>query len=148
ARFFSGDYQAAVAAFDRALERDPSAVYLVTWRYWAAVRAGREQEAKAWLQQHREHVKQSSEWVDHLVGFLTGEIDQERLLQLAEAAEPDARPARACEAHFFIAERCQQAGQSEKAAQHYRQAVETRQRHLSAYRGARLALDASGKSTQ
>ncbi|NOX56398.1 MAG: tetratricopeptide repeat protein [Planctomycetes bacterium] len=148
ARFFSGDYQAAVTAFDRALERDPSAVYLITWRYWAAVRAGREQEAKAWLQQHREQVKKSSEWVDHLVAFLTGEIDQERLLKMAEAAEPGIRPARACEAHYFIGQRHQHAGRSEQAAEHYRQALKTEQRHLSAYRGAKLALGASGNSTQ
>ena len=109
------------------------------------MRAGREEQAKAWLQQHREQVKTSSEWVDHLVGFLTGEIDEKRLLELVEEAEPSIQPARACEAHYFIGQRHLQAGRTEQAAEHYRQAMSTEQRHLSAYRGAKLGLEAHRK---
>jgi lipoprotein NlpI len=52
-----------------------------------------------------------------------------------------------CEAHFFIGRKLAESGQSSEATKHFQAAVGTNARHLSAFRGAQLALSptATGK---
>ncbi len=147
AYFFAGRYREALKEFETAQRLPPDAKFLSAWRYWALVLDGRRQEAERWWQQQRaaRDSGQPETWPERLTDFLAGRISAEQLLQTA-SEDPKLAPARTCEAHYFIGLKLQHQGRAAEAQDHFRKALQTQQRHLSAYRGARIAL-ASGSGT-
>ena len=144
ALFFVGRYAEALQEFDRAVELDQSRQYLNPWRYLAMARAGQAEEAREKFVPLIEADESKRNWIDHLLTFLSGQIDAERLMKSVNRSKPEIESAQLCEAHFFIGQKLQMAGDLDAAADHFEQAVDTGAKQLAAYRGARLALKKTG----
>lgn len=138
ARYFGGDFAGAVAAFDQAVTLDANLRYLNPWRYWAAVK-GKQANAAAKLGDALTKPADQRDWVDLLGGFLAGAVNEQQLLAAADKTEGPLRAAQLCEAYYFQAEKKAAAGDAGGAAALYQQTLDTRQAHLSAYRGAQYA---------
>ena len=72
--------------------------------------------------------------------FQLGRLTGEELLEKITAEDEGAAAKQRCEAHYFIGRSRERAGDAEGAAAAYRVALETGQTTLSAYRGAKIAL--------
>ncbi|MBW3539665.1 MAG: tetratricopeptide repeat protein [Planctomycetes bacterium] len=146
ARFFSGDYDRALKSFDKAVELDAQFQYLDPWRYLTLEHLDNEEDAR---ERFAERLKQSADqrdWVGSLLAFLADEITAEELLASVEKTDTAVRDAQLAEAHYFIGRKLALAGDAQAAADHYRKVLETKARHLSAYRGARMALAPRGRA--
>uniref|UniRef100_A0A7C4LLL1 Tetratricopeptide repeat protein n=1 Tax=Schlesneria paludicola TaxID=360056 RepID=A0A7C4LLL1_9PLAN len=146
AKYLAGDYAGAAAAFAQAVATDANLRYLNPWRYWALVKAGQADAANAQLSRMLSQPPQDKDWIDTVLRFLAGQLDEQRLLAAIEQQDGPLRDAQLCEAHFFLAEKKSREGDSPAATRHYQQALDTKQVHLSAYRGAMYALKAFPKS--
>jgi tetratricopeptide (TPR) repeat protein len=138
--FFSGDYQQALAAFDRAVAIDPQMQYLDPWRFLTLARLDREDRARELFADSLKKEPSAREWKDQVLAFQSGGQSAEELLQSVTSANETARQAQLCEAHYFIGQQQALAGDEAAATEHFRQAVGTGARQLSAYRGAEFAL--------
>lgn len=141
ARFFAGDFPAALRSFDLALELNPDLEYLLPWRYWAMQQAGRSDELAKTFQASASDDPVQRTWPQRLVRYLAGETTAEHLLGLTVTADGERLAAETCEANYFIGLRMQKDGRTDEAGSHFKAAVNTRQQSLSAYRGAQLALN-------
>jgi tetratricopeptide (TPR) repeat protein len=140
ARFFSGDYSGALQSFEQAMRQDASLRYLAPWRFLAMELTGRGDAARQQFAEQIDRAPAQRDWTDSLVAYLAGSLSADELLRQAQAADRQMQSAQSCEAHFFIAQRELQAGNAQAAREHLQKAVQTRATHLSAYRGAQLAL--------
>lgn len=140
AKFFAGDYSGALQSFEQAMQQDSSLRYLAPWRFFAMELTGRGDAARQQFASQIERAPDRRDWTDSLVAYLAGSLSADELLRQAQAADPRMQSAQTCEAHFFIAQRELQAGNAGAARDHLQKAVQTRATHLSAYRGAQLAL--------
>lgn len=139
--FFAGDYANALTSFDKALTLDPQLRFLQPWRYLSAARKG---TPAADLQKQFANLAGDAEkrdWAGKVLSFLTGETTADALLASVDSANQRLQADQKCEAHFFIAEKLSLDNNAEVAAEHYRQALESKSTHLSAYRGAKFALE-------
>lgn len=142
AKYFAGDFQGAAAAFEKALAVDANLRYLQPWRYWALVKAGQEDTAAKQFASALAQPAKTSDWIDSLLRFVAGKLDESKL-EAAMASQDEAlRKAQLCEALYFRAEKKAQEGDDAAAKALYQQALDTQQRHLSAYRGAMYVLQA------
>lgn len=137
-RFFAEDYRNAVNSFTRALELDADLRHVHPWRYWALKRSGRDAQAGEALSSALR--EEDPDWVDHVLGYVAGNLDETALLDAVHESDEVARSKQLCEAHFFIGLKREQQGRLEDAQRHFQQAVQTEASDLSAYRGAQLAL--------
>lgn len=141
ARYFSGDFRGAVQELDAAVTADANLRYLNPWRYWSGVKAGLPPtELAARLGTATQKAATERDWVDSLSVFVAGGINDIALVAAVEKNDPVLRAAQLCEAYYFQAEKKQLAGDATGAAALYQQALDTKQTHLSAYRGAQYAL--------
>lgn len=140
AKLFAKDYAGAHAEFNAAVEADPKlSALLDPWRLWSGVLAGKG-DAAALAEKSAAKPADQREWADHLLLFLAGAATEQQLLAAAKSKQPQLQAAQQCEAYYFIAEKTAHAGNPGDAEASYRQALNTRAAHLSAYRGAQFAL--------
>jgi tetratricopeptide (TPR) repeat protein len=138
--FFSGDYDQALEAFNYAVTLDPQMRYIDPWRFLMLERLGRTDEAKQLFATSLRKPPASRDWNDQLLSFQAGAQDAETLLKLVNTSTPEIQSAQLCEAHFFIGQQKLLTSDEDAATDHFRQALDTGARHLSAYRGAEFAL--------
>jgi tetratricopeptide (TPR) repeat protein len=137
--FFAGDYSGAVKSFDKAVELDSGRRYLHPWQHLSMAQAGQEDAAKSKFAKVVQADASKRDWIDHLLAYLGGQIDDETLIQSIND-KPGVKTPQLCEAHFFIAEQHRLAGAADAANEHFRQAIETGAKQLAAYRAANFAL--------
>lgn len=142
--FFAEDYPRALAAFDKAVSLQPNMRYLDPWRYWSLVAANREADAKARFAAAIGKEPAKRDWADRLLAYVAGGIQLEELLASVDAKDVAMKNAQTCEAEFFTGLRKSRAGSKQEAGVHYQKALETGSKHLSAYRGAKIAAAKMG----
>ncbi|MDZ4684070.1 MAG: tetratricopeptide repeat protein, partial [Planctomycetaceae bacterium] len=140
ARYFAGDYANAGAAFDKAVSMDANLRYLNPWRYWSQIKAKQPAAAAGKLGDSLTKPADQRDWVDHLGAYLSGTLNDQALLAAADKKEGPLRSAQLCEAYYFQAEKKAAAGDATGAAALYQQTFDSKQAHLSAYRGAQYAM--------
>jgi lipoprotein NlpI len=148
AKYFAGDYAGAIAAFDQAVTLDANLRYLNPWRYWAMAKSGQAQSATTKFASALNVAADKRDWVDALLSFIAGRISDQDLLKAVEQKDEPLRQAQLCEAYYFMAEKQAQANDAAAANQLYQQTLDTRQAHLSAYRGAQFALKSFPKGSK
>ena len=142
AMYFAGYHEQAAEAFGQALQLDKNHRYVNPWRYGALVAAGKKTAADELAAPSIEKSADDRDWIDHVMTYLTGNISAGKLLESVNPNDKNAAAAQKCEAHFFIAQQMSATGKAAEAATHFRNAIATRQKHLSAFRGATLSLNA------
>ncbi len=139
AQFFAKDYANALSSFNKAVSLDSQMRYLDPWRACSMQRLGQAAQAKTKFAASLNKQPQQRDWVDHLLIYVVGGSSEQQLMQLV-SKDDNFKNAQICESHFFIGQHKAQAGDAEGAAEHFRQALATKVKHLSAYRGARYEL--------
>ena len=138
--FFAGRYQPALEQFDAALRLAPGYRHLHPWRLECLVSLGRNAMQDPGVTLALDNGGNGVDWVVRLLQFQLGRLTGQDLLEKVSQTDPAAAAAQKCEAHYFIGRSRQRAGDNAGAAAAYRAAVETGQKQLSAYRGAKIAL--------
>jgi tetratricopeptide (TPR) repeat protein len=137
---FSGNPAEAIKSFDQAVKLNAGLRYLSPWQFLALERAGRKDEAFKRFEKELGKSADDRNWGDSLLAFLAGKIDAKALLAAVKQSDAGRKAAQTCEAHYFIGAKHHSAAETEPAQRHFKSALATNQRQLSAYRGAELAL--------
>lgn len=140
AMYFAGYFTEAAQAFGQAMQLDKNHRYLTPWRYGALLAANQQAEADKLAAPSLEKDEDDRDWIDHLMTYLTNKIDEEKLIASAHPTDKNAANAQKCEAYFFIAQRLAAEGKNSDAQDRYQKSLDTRQRHLSAYRGSKISM--------
>ena len=83
---------------------------------------------------------QKWDWADQVLAYQLGPDDRRPTAGQHERRKREVSQAQLCEAQFFIGERMLTSGNTQQAIAHFRKALETGVKHLSAYRGSQMAL--------
>jgi tetratricopeptide (TPR) repeat protein len=147
ARFFSRDFAKAYAEFDEASKIDENAMrYLNPWKIWSLVLAGKPDSIDEIAASSVKKPEAERDWIDEQVLFLKGDIAEKALVDFVQkTTDPKRKSLQLCEAYYFIAERRWQANDKADATKFYEFVISTKERQLSAYRGAQYAIKAFGK---
>ncbi|MFH5803905.1 tetratricopeptide repeat protein [Alienimonas sp. DA493] len=138
--FFSGDYAGALEQFDAALRLNPGYRHLHPWRLESLIALGRDGSEDPGVTLALDNGGNGVDWVVRLLQFQLDRLTAEELLSKITSENERAAAAQQCEAHYFIGRDRLRAGDEEGAEAAFRVAVETEQKQLSAYRGAKIAL--------
>ncbi len=138
--FFTGKYENALQAFEAAYKLDTNQRHLNPWRFLCREVLGKKDDALKTFATDLAKPTAKRDWVDALTAYLAGKLDAAGLVAAVSTQSAEIKAAQTCEAHFFIGIRAQIAGDTKTALSHYKQAVATKQKHLSAYHGSRLAI--------
>ncbi|NNJ27689.1 tetratricopeptide repeat protein [Alienimonas chondri] len=138
--FFAGQYDQALAQFDAALRLAPGFRHLHPWRLEALTTLGRNASEDPGVTLALDNGGNGVDWVVRLLQFQLGRLTGEELLSKISDTDPKAAAAQTCEANYFIGRARQRAGDAAGAAEAYRVSLESDQKQLSAYRGAKIAL--------
>ncbi|MCA9080770.1 MAG: tetratricopeptide repeat protein [Planctomycetaceae bacterium] len=139
AQFFAGEYVGANMSFAKAMELDPNARFLLPWRLAAEVRCGTitQELYKASLTK----AEAERDWVDHIILYQGGRIDETGLLAAVHPNDDAAKVAQTCEAYYFIGLEMTRRNRAADARGYFQRAAQSKVSKLSAYRGALLALN-------
>ncbi|MEX0727584.1 MAG: tetratricopeptide repeat protein [Planctomycetaceae bacterium] len=140
ARFLSDDKAGALAAFSKAFELDPTARHLNTWQYWTMVIGGQPDVARLRFSDSLKRAVTQRDWVDNLLIYLMGAMNEDDLIKAAQASAETERDAHICEAQFFIGEKKLHSKEPNTAVDNFRLALECKGKHLWAYRGAQFEM--------
>lgn len=138
--FGQADYAAAVKAFDEAItmEKDSAEnAYALFIRHFGRIRLGQpdRQVATAW------GYWPDKPWLQAIGRFLSGQIDEEALEQVArEAKTPKELSERLCEMHFYIGMARLQAGDKSTARLRFQASVATNEKTFIEYTLAEAEL--------
>lgn len=139
--FFKANYAEALAAFDRAMSRNSELRYLSPWRVWCLIELQRSDEAQQQFAAVLEKEPQERDWIDHLLLYQAGQIDDEQLLKTVNTTDKRVQNAQTCEAHYFVGRKKAMGGDKTAAENHFQLALKTGERQLSAYRASQYALN-------
>ena len=140
ARFFAKEFVGAKSSFDKAMSFDAEFRFLEPWCCWSMIRAGDADAATSRFKKTLDKEAKNREWTDHLVAYLLDGATEESLMAAIHQEDQAVKIAQTCEAHFFIGQRMAKESEHEQANDHFRRALKTNAKHLSAYRGARNSL--------
>ena len=140
ALFFAERYGRALDQFDAALRLAPSFRHLQPWRLECLIALGRSGAEDPGVTLALDNGGNGVDWVVRVLQFQLGRLTGEELLGKITEEDEAAAAAQRCEAHYFIGRARERAGDADGAAAAYRVALETGQKSLSAYRGAKIAL--------
>ncbi len=141
ALFFAQDYAGAAKQFEAATKannKDLKHVY--SWELMSL------QQAKSSVNIQQKFAPllpsdpQKWDWPDQVLAYQLGRMTDDQLLARTNSENQEDGQAQLCEAHFFIGERMLTSGDTQQAIAHFRKALETGVKHLSAYRGSEMAL--------
>ncbi|MGE3314631.1 MAG: tetratricopeptide repeat protein [Planctomycetaceae bacterium] len=145
--FFTKDYARALASFDQAVKLSPNMRYLDPWRYWCLVAQNRETDANSRFADTLGKDPAMRDWADRLLAYVAGTLSEADLRASLDPKDEAMKRAQTCEAEFFSALKKAREGNAEEAMAHYQKALDTGAKHLSAYRGAKVAAGKSGGTT-
>jgi tetratricopeptide (TPR) repeat protein len=141
AHYFQKDFAAASADFSKAVELNPQLLHLVPWRALALARQGKAEESRTLLEATLSGKTPPNGWLAKICGFLLDQVNEQDLFATAAGAPAARDKARqGCEARYFAGQRQLLRQDAEKAAEHFREALATKEYSLSAYRGACFEL--------
>jgi tetratricopeptide (TPR) repeat protein len=144
ARFFAKQHDQALAAFDKAVELDAQAKFLDPWRVAALLLSDKQAQAEAAFADVLKKEPADRMWTDALVLLLLGTVTDSDVLGAISTGDATQAGNQKCEAFYFIGLRWELQGKPADAEAYYRQALETKARALSAYRGAQFAVNEFG----
>lgn len=139
-QYFLGTYDAALASFAGAQDVDPRAHFLDPWRAAALVADGRQSDAEQTFAELIAKPATERDWFDVLTLLVLGKATDNEALSAVSSADEQATDAQRCEAFYFIGQRRLFEDKPDEAELFFRQALESKSQHLSAYRGAQFAL--------
>jgi tetratricopeptide (TPR) repeat protein len=138
ARYFQKEFAEAVADFGKARQLNPELAHLVPWQSLAKARAGEAAEARTLLENSLSGKTPPAGWTAKVCNYL---LDNAREQELFDAArEAGAQGKHLCEAHYFAGQKQLLREEAASAADHFREAVDTKAFELAAFRGARYEL--------
>lgn len=140
AYFFSGKYNEALTEFNKALTLSPDIQFLTPWRYAAAIRIRKDLSTDPAVKAALARTPDQRTWFDWLTAFEAGQVTENQLIGAANPKDEIARKAQLCEAYYFIGLEMLRRKKPDDARASFLQAVETEAERLSAFRGARFAL--------
>ncbi len=139
--FFQEQYAAAAEQFEAATKANKELKHLYPWNLVALRRAQPQADVQQKFGSVLEPDPQKWEWADLLLAYQLGKINEQQLLAATTQGDnADVSKAQQCEAHFFIGQHQALAGNTAAAVASYRKSIDTKVAHLSAYRGAEMAL--------
>jgi tetratricopeptide (TPR) repeat protein len=149
AYFFAKNYAKALAQFDKALELNREITFLTPWRFAAAVRIGKDLSRDSAIQAAITREPDKRSWFEWLTLYQMNRVSDDELMKAADPTNDAVRKAQLCEAYYFIGLELVRRRKADDAKGFFTQAVETDARRLSAYRGARVALqDLDGRAAR
>lgn len=149
AYFFAKDYTKALSQFDKALELNREIAFLTPWRFAAAVRTGKDLSKDPAIVAAMSRESNKRNWFEWLTLYQMNRVSDGELLQAADPTNDAVRKAQLCEAYYFIGLELVRRKKTDDAKGFFTQAVETDAKRLSAYRGARVALqDLNGRAAR
>ncbi|MEX0585574.1 MAG: tetratricopeptide repeat protein, partial [Pirellulales bacterium] len=148
AQFFSGRFDEALASFGAAQDADPHARFLNPWRAAALLSAGRKSDAEQVFADVVAKPATERDWFDVLTLLMLGKVTDNDVLSAISGGNEQAADAQKCEAFYFIGQRLLADDKPEEAELFFRQALESKSLHLSAYRGAQFALGEFGPQSE
>ena len=137
--YFAGDYAQALKEFNKAVELNPGFRELDPWRVACHEELKQEQQAQTQFAPELSKPAKDWTWIEALLAFQLGRIDPTQLRATVSKSEPQRTP-QLCEAEYFIGRKAMRSGNAQEASQAFRRAMQTGAKHLSAYRGAEIAL--------
>ena len=143
ALFFAKDYRSALTSFDNAKKLNKELRFLDPWQALSLSLMGRGGDVQARFANATQKSSDKRDWIDQLISYQVGAINEQQLLS-AITNDKALRSAQQCEAHFFIAQRKAASGDAAAAQQHFKAAIDTKAKQLSAYRGSQVALGQIG----
>jgi len=147
AYFFSENYGDALAEFNKALTLNPEIPFLTPWRFAAAIRVKKDLTNDPAVKAALAKVADQRNWFDWLTAYEAGRVTDAELLGAANPKDEVARKAQLCEAYYFIGLEMLRRKKPDDARAFFAQAVETEAERLSAFRGARFALQGIEEDT-
>ncbi len=145
--FFTGEYAKSLEAFDKAVSLGSQLRYLDPWRYWCLVALNKGDEGKTRFAEALAKEAAKRDWIDRLLAYVSGGTSEADLLASVDSKDERMKNDQTCEAEFFIGLRAAKEGKDQEAAAHFQKAINTGSKHLSGYRGAKMALKKSGGAT-
>lgn len=139
AQYFAGNFQQAAESFQKAVGLNPNYRTLLPWRVAAMQELGKKSSITAQFQDSFSKPAANRDWVDNLLSYQYHKINAEQLMHGVIDEEP-LKTAQSTEAYYFIGRGQLQAGNTEAAKQSFQKAIDTGAKHLSAYLGAKFAL--------
>jgi len=148
AQFFANRYEPALSSFDSAQEVDPQAKFLNPWRAAALVSAGRRADAEQRFADVIATPAAEQDWFDRLTLLILGKVNENEVLSSISGGDEQTADAQKCEGFYFIGRRLLDEEKPEEAEPFFRQALESKSVHLSAYRGSQFAIGEFGAPPQ
>ncbi|GAB4137524.1 MAG: hypothetical protein Tsb009_05110 [Planctomycetaceae bacterium] len=145
--FHAGDFAAAEKAFQQALSLNANQRHLNPWRFLAIERSQNQAAAIEKFKSSLSKPPANRDWIDHLIGYLAGKTTEKELLESINTKDNSQKTAQLCEVHFFVGLRNSANGQKAAAQQSFQKSLATKQTHLSAYQGSKLALKTTGRTS-
>ncbi len=140
AHYFLKDYQKADASFAKATELSDNMFFVFPWRYLTQTHMGNEAKARKMYADVINKDIARQRWPERVLAFLADKATEKQLMQSVSKNDLDVNNAQTCEAHYFIAEKKLQQGDTDGARRHFLESVATRATHLSAFRASNLAI--------
>lgn len=137
ARLIAKDFAGAAEDFRQAIKHNPQQAHAYCWLSVALARAGDAGTAITSVEPVVKKTVPSADWVMSVAQFLQGAIDEAGLREAAKSGPEASRPARNCEAEFFIGQKKLVAGDTAGATENFKQAVATGANLMSAHRASR-----------
>lgn len=141
ARFFAKDHAGALQSFDEALQIDAAARFLNPWRAAALSASRRADEAETVFRDVINKPAAERDWSDVLTLFALERLKDNELLGAMTTTDVALKDAQQCEAYYFIGLVRARQNQLDEAQSFFRQSLQSKSTHLSAYRGAQYGLN-------
>jgi lipoprotein NlpI len=142
ARFFLGDFKAAVTDFTKSVEQRPEDLYAILWRYIVQAKTGG--DAAADLEKATKQLD-PVEWPAPVILMYRGQLKQQDVLRpLADVQNPKTQRERKCEFYFYAGQQLLLQGKKSEAIKMFRAAVATNVTNFSEYEGAKTELKRLG----
>ncbi len=140
ALFFAQDYAGAAKQFEAATQANKDLKHIYPWELVALGRAKRGADVRQKFASLLPSDPQKWDWADQILAYQLGRMTEDQLLANTKGENQEVSQAQLCEAQFFIGEQLLTSGDTQQAVAHFRKALETGVKHLSAYRGSEMAL--------